>query len=117
MQNDVRNFNEELQEVGENVNEQYAAAQVSDEVFTIIAKNATTGTKTQIDVFYDNTLGQVYDSVVSLIKIKKTNTEPVFFVNESNQFSSADKGATMQDMELQSGDVLSIYPDGQVAAN
>ena len=81
-------------------------------IFTIYVMNSANFSKIPVEVYPQNTLGQIFIGYKSELGIKANE---VSFQNTRTGESTVDSGLTVKEFGLDKEDVLSIIPDGVVA--
>ncbi len=110
---DIRDLNEMLEEVEGRTPVYDDCAQGADQAYRIFVLNAVSNSKTDMYVYGENTLGQVFDDVKTKIGVFDNK---LLFFNQTNGKSTADKNMSLADFQICADDTLAIQSDGGVAA-
>lgn len=89
--------------------------QSQGEAFDIIVKHGNSLNNTTFYITGDNYLIQAYEGTAKELGFKKDSSRAVF-VNEKTGKTTAESDMTLTEFGIGANDVLTIFPDGKVAA-
>ena len=109
---DLDGLDAALSEIDRDENENYSSC---SEAYDIYVKHGISFNKTRVYMTGENLLIQVYECAAKDLGFKSDSSKAVY-VNEKTGKSTPDSEMNLNEFEIGPEDVLTIFPDGKVAA-